>query len=126
MAVRRIFGLLLGVALEVEAADAGDGHVDGQLDRVVGPGHFLGPLHLLAELFHAPAQLVRVAEEVAEGVFGHTLIIGMAWNRGGLGVSPQIAYSTATARDVADAPVAVLNQAIRTLPLPRRATLVLR
>ena len=69
MAWRISLGLLLGVALEVEAGDAGHGHVDGELDGVVGPRHLLGALHLLGHLGHAPAQLVGVAEEAAEGVF---------------------------------------------------------
>ena len=51
---------------------AGDRHVDGELDRVVGPGQLLGALHLLGDLLHAPPELVRVAEEAAKWVFrGH-------------------------------------------------------
>ena len=77
MAARRSCSLLLRVALEVEAVEARDRHVDGQFDRVVGPGHLLRSLHLLGELLHAPAQLVRVAEEAAEWVFrGHASRVG--------------------------------------------------
>jgi len=61
--------LLLGVPLQVEPVDARDGHVDGQLYGVVGPGHLLRSLHLLSELLHAPAKLVRIAEESAKWVF---------------------------------------------------------
>ena len=42
--------------------------LDGELDRVVGPGDLLGALHLLRHLGHAAAQLVRVAEQSAEGI----------------------------------------------------------
>ena len=67
--LEQVARLLLGVALEVHAGEAGDGHLDGELDRVVSPRHLLRSLHLLGELLHAPAQLIRVAEEAAEGVF---------------------------------------------------------
>ena len=43
--------------------DRGDGHVDGQLDRVVGPGNALRALHLLRELGQATLEVVRIAEE---------------------------------------------------------------
>ena len=77
--LEQVLRLLLGVALQVHALKAGDRHVDGQLDRVVGPGHFLRALHLLRELLHAPAQLVRVAEQAAEGVFrGHAQRVEVA------------------------------------------------
>ena len=62
--------LLLGVALEVEPVDAGHRELHGQPDRVVRPGHLLGALHLLGHLGQSPAQLVRVAEQPAEGIFG--------------------------------------------------------
>ena len=42
--------LLLGRALDVDAVDRRDGHVDRQLDRVVGPGDGLSALHLLGHL----------------------------------------------------------------------------
>ena len=67
--LEQVARLLLGVALEVQPGDSRDRHVHGQLDCVVGPGDLLGALHLLRELRHAPAQLVRVAEEAAEWVF---------------------------------------------------------
>src|SRR5947209_19106098 len=67
--------LVLRVALQIEAVDRGDGYVDGELDRVVGPRDLLGALHLLCELGHPAAQLLRVAEE-AERVFrGHGPIV---------------------------------------------------
>src|SRR5918996_2041330 len=70
--LKQVTRLLLGVPLQVHALQPGDRHVDRELDCVVRPGHALGALHLLGELGHAPAQLVRVAEEAAEGVFrGH-------------------------------------------------------
>ena len=59
--------LLLGVALEVEPLQPGHSHVDGELDRVVGPGDPLSGLHLLGQLGHAPAQLLGVAED-SEGI----------------------------------------------------------
>jgi hypothetical protein len=62
-------GLLLGVALQVDAVDRRDGHVDGELDRVVRPGDALGGLHLLRELLHPGAELIRVAEQVEGRVF---------------------------------------------------------
>ena len=67
--LQQVLGLLLAVALEVEPLDAGDRHVHGELDRVVGPGDLLRALHLLGELRHPPPQLVRVAEQSAEWVF---------------------------------------------------------
>ena len=60
-----LLGLLLGVALQVHAVDRGDGHVDGELDRVVGPGEVLGRLHLLGHLLQ-PALKVRVVEKASE------------------------------------------------------------
>src|SRR3954462_12992340 len=56
--------LLVGVAGEVEAVDRGDGHLDRQLDRVVGPGDPLRGLHLLGELLHAGTELVGIAEKI--------------------------------------------------------------
>ena len=49
---------------QLEAVDRGDGHVDRELDRVVGPGDPLRGLHLLGQLLHPGAELVRVTEEV--------------------------------------------------------------
>ena len=61
--------LLLGRALDVDAVDRRDGHVDRELDRVVGPGQLLLALHLLGELRHPALELVRVAEEASESTF---------------------------------------------------------
>src|SRR5215211_736788 len=66
---QQVLRLLLGVALKVQPVDARHRHVDRELDRIVGPGHLLRPLHLLGELRHAPPQLVGVAEQSAEWVF---------------------------------------------------------
>ena len=46
----------------------GDRHVDGELDRVVRPGDLLRALHLLGDLGHPAPELVRVAEQPAEGI----------------------------------------------------------
>ena len=59
--------LLLGRPLDVDPVDRGHGHVDRELDRVVGPGERLRALHLLGHLLH-PALEVRVVEEVAEAL----------------------------------------------------------
>ena len=56
--------------------DRGDGHVDGELDRVVGPGDLLGALHLLGELLHAAAHLLGVPEQATESSGFHAPIIG--------------------------------------------------
>ena len=53
--------------LRSRVADRGDRHVDGELDRVVGPGDLLRALHLLGHVGEPRPELVRVAEE-AEGV----------------------------------------------------------
>lgn len=58
--------LLLGRPLDVDAVDRRDRQVDGQLDRVVGPGESLGALHLVRELSHAALKLVRIAEKSSE------------------------------------------------------------
>jgi len=42
-----LLGLRLGAALEVDAVDAATVNVDGELDRVVGPGESLLALHLI-------------------------------------------------------------------------------
>ena len=60
-----LLGLLLGVALQVDAVDRSHRHVDRQLDRVVGPGEVLGRLHLLGHLLQALLK-VRVVEEASE------------------------------------------------------------
>ena len=70
-----LFGLRLGAALQVDALDRRDRHVDGELDRVVGPGQFLLALHLIGELREAPLQLLRVSEQVSETATLHALII---------------------------------------------------
>ena len=58
--------LLVAAALEVEPVDRGDGHVDGELDRVVGPGDLLRALHLLGHLAELAPQLLGVAEHAAK------------------------------------------------------------
>ena len=58
------------VPVRSRLVDRGDGHLDRQLDRVVGPGDALGRLHLLRELLHPGTELVGVAEEV-EGAALH-------------------------------------------------------
>ena len=60
-----LLGLLLGVALEVDAVDRGDRHVDRELDRVVRPGEVLGRLHLLGHVLQ-PLLEIRVVEEASE------------------------------------------------------------
>jgi hypothetical protein len=46
--------------------DRGDGHLDRELDRVVGPHEPLLGLHLLRELGHPSLELFRVAEQSSE------------------------------------------------------------
>jgi hypothetical protein len=58
--------LLLRAALKVDSVDRRDGHVDRELDRIVGPREPLLALHLLGELRHPPLQLIWVAEQAAE------------------------------------------------------------
>ena len=62
-------GLLLRGALDVDAVDRRDGHVDRELDRVVRPRQRLGGLHLLGHLLHASLE-VWVVEEAAETFHG--------------------------------------------------------
>src|SRR3954469_19162163 len=61
----QLLRLLLGRALDVDALDRRDRHVDGELDRVVGPCQGLGGLHVLRHLLHAALEL-RVVEEPAK------------------------------------------------------------
>src|SRR4051812_40781366 len=61
--------LLLRGALDVDPVDRRDGHVDRELDRVVGPGQRLRRLHLLGHLLHATLE-VWVVEEAAETFHG--------------------------------------------------------
>ena len=63
--------LCLGVALEVDAVDGRDGHVDGELDGVIGPGQRLLALHLRGELGEAPLQVLRVTEQISEAAALH-------------------------------------------------------
>ena len=82
-------------ALELDRVNRGDGHVNRELDRVVGPSHLLGALHLLGELLHAAAHLVGVPEEAAESSGFHVPIIGddrraFARGREGRGVGSTI------------------------------------
>src|SRR3954453_15788563 len=60
-----LLGLLLGGALDVDAVDGRDGHVDRELDGVVRPCQRLGRLHLLGHLLHATLK-VWIVEEAAE------------------------------------------------------------
>ncbi len=63
--------LLVAAALEVEPVDRRDGHVDSELDRVVGPGNPLSALHLLGHLAELAPQLIGIAEEATEAAFFH-------------------------------------------------------
>ena len=64
------------------ALNRGDRHVHRQLDRVVGPRHPLGALHLLGELGQPALQVVRVAEQAAEWVLAfHAAIVGTPAHR---------------------------------------------
>src|SRR4051794_13168488 len=56
-------GLLVARTGQLHRADRSGRHVDGELDRVVRPGDLLSSLHLLLELLHSPAHLLRVTEE---------------------------------------------------------------
>ncbi len=60
-----LLGLLLGGALDVDAIDGRDRHVDGELDGVVGPSEVLGALHLFCHLLE-PLLELRIVEETAE------------------------------------------------------------
>ena len=80
-----LLGLLGRRALDVDAVDGRDRHVDRELDRVVGPGQPLLALHLLGELRHAPLELVGVAEHASEAF--HATILAMAPSVEGAGVA---------------------------------------
>jgi hypothetical protein len=69
----QLLGLLIGRALDVDPVDRGHRQIDGQLDRVVGPGQLLGTLHLLCKLAELALQIVRVAEESSEAAAFHVL-----------------------------------------------------
>ena len=64
-----LLGLLIDRSLDVDAVDRRDGHLDRELDRVVGPDEALLGLHRLRELGHLLGQLVGVAEESSESTF---------------------------------------------------------
>jgi hypothetical protein len=70
-----LLGLRLGVALDVHARDGSDGHVDGELDRVVRPHQALVALHLFGELRETALELLGVSEQVTEAAALHTGII---------------------------------------------------
>src|SRR4051794_38123652 len=59
-------GLLVARTGQLHGADRSGRHVDGELDRVVGPGDLLSSLHLLLKLLHSPAHLLGIAEESTE------------------------------------------------------------
>jgi hypothetical protein len=67
----QLLGLLLGRPLDVDAIDRGHREIDGELDRVVGPGETLSALHLLGELTEPALQVVRVAEQASESASFH-------------------------------------------------------
>ena len=54
--------------VELEAGDRRHGHVDRELDRVVGPGDALGALHLLGHLAESRARSSSGSPEDAEGI----------------------------------------------------------
>jgi hypothetical protein len=66
--VANLHRLFVAGPREVEAVDRGDRQLDGEPDRVVGPSHPLGALHLLGHLAEAAPQLVRISEQAAEWV----------------------------------------------------------
>ena len=80
-----LLGLLGRGALDVDARDRRDGHVDRELDRVVGPRQALLALQLLGELRHAPLELVGISEQAAETF--HATILAMAPSVEGAGVA---------------------------------------
>ena len=53
-----LLGLLLGVALDVDAVDRRHRHLHREPDRIVGPRQLLLALHLLGELRHPPLQIL--------------------------------------------------------------------
>ncbi len=55
-----LFGLGVGAALQVDAIDRRDGHIDGEFDRVVRPRQALLTLHLGGELGKAPLELLWI------------------------------------------------------------------
>jgi hypothetical protein len=69
----QLLGLLFGRPLDVDAVDRGHRQVDGQLDRVVGPGETLRALHLLGELPELALQVVGISEQAAESTSFHNL-----------------------------------------------------
>ena len=70
-----LLGLRFRVALHVQPVDRGDGHVDRELDRVVGPRESLLALHLLRELSETPLKILGVAKEIAEATGLHATIV---------------------------------------------------
>ena len=79
-----LLGLLGRRALDVDAVDRRDRHVDRELDRVVGPGQALLTLHLVGELRHAALELLWVAEHSSETF--HGTMVAMAPIADGAGV----------------------------------------
>ena len=69
----KLFSLLLGRPLNVGAVHRRDGQIDGQLDRVVGPGQLLGALHLLGKLAEPPLELIGISEQASEATSFHVL-----------------------------------------------------
>jgi hypothetical protein len=69
----QLLGLLIGRALDVDPVDRCHRQIDGELDRVVGPGQLLGALHLLGELSEPALQIVRVTEQSSEAAAFHVL-----------------------------------------------------
>jgi hypothetical protein len=67
----QLLGLLLGRPLDVDAIDRRHRQIDGQLDRVVGPGETLSALHLLGELPEPTLQVIRVSEQATESASFH-------------------------------------------------------
>ena len=78
----------LGAALQVDALDCRDGHVDRQLDRVVRPRQALVALHLLGELGQAALQLLGISKQVAETATLHLHIIDCPAHAPGRGDPP--------------------------------------
>ncbi len=58
--------LLLGLPRQIQALDAGDGHLHGQVDGVVRPGDLLDTLHLLHHVLQVALQILRVAKHATK------------------------------------------------------------
>ena len=67
--LEHLLRLLLGVPLEIETVEAGHGHLDRELDRVVRPHHSSRFLHVFGQLLEPAPELLGIPEKALERVF---------------------------------------------------------